>query len=42
MLILFTLFVCAVYVVSLFKAKPNLFMFRLIERVFGEKDDDKK
>ena len=42
MLIIFTLSVCAVYVVILLKSKPNLFMFRLIEKVFGEKDVDRK
>lgn len=42
MLIIFTLSICAIYVVILLKSKPNVFMFRLVEKVFGEKDNDKK
>jgi len=37
MVILFlSLIVCVVAIIVLFKAKPNLFMFQLIERVFGK------
>ncbi len=34
--ILLSLIVCVVAVIVLFKAKPNLFIFQLIERVFGK------
>lgn len=36
-IIFLSLIVCVIAVITLFKVKPNLFMFQLIERVFGKK-----
>jgi len=35
-IIFLSLIVCVVAVIILFKASPNLFIFQLMERVFGE------
>lgn len=41
-LILFCLVVCAIEILFVFKAKPRLFLFHLIQRTFGEKGQNGK
>jgi len=37
LIILLSLIVCIIAVIILFKARPNLFIFRLIEKILGKK-----
>jgi hypothetical protein len=42
LIIILILIICFVAIVILLNARPNLFMFQLIENVFGRGDSDKK